>query len=306
MIVLHARPSPGFRAAVDAIFGAGQVAHVDEAAPLDAVSAGMTVLLHVLSPVTAAVIAASPNLRLIQKLGVGVNTIDCAAAARHGVAVCNMPGTNAQAVAEMALGLMLAVLRRLPVLDARTRAGAGWTLDPATYDRVGEIHGRTVGLVGFGATARRLAPVLAALSANIICATRRPGDLPWPSRPLDRLLAEADIVSLHLPLTPETEGLIDPLAMKPGAILINTARGGLVREDRLAEALQSGHLGGAGLDVFATEPLPADSPLAAFPNVVLAPHVAWLTPETLDRSLRVAHANVQRLARGEPLLHRVA
>lgn len=305
MIVLHARPSPGFREAVDAIFGKGVVVHVDEAAPLDSVASDITALLHVLTPVTPEFIASAPRLKLIQKLGVGVNTIALDAAREQGVAVCNMPGTNSQAVAEMALSLMMGVLRRTCFFDARTRAGEGWTADPSELDSVGEVAGRTVGLVGFGNSAQRLAPVLSALGAKVVYAARTPRETPYEHWPLERLVAEADIVSLHIPLTDETRASIDPLAMKPGAILINTARGELVDEARLVQALASGHLRGAGLDVFATEPLPRVSPLAALPNVVLAPHIAWLTPETLVRSLTVAHENCRRLAAGEPLLHQV-
>ena len=305
MIVLHARPSPGFRAAVDAIFGEGVVVHVDEAAPLDGVAGEITALLHVLTPVTADFIASAPKLKLIQKLGVGVNTIALDAAREHGTAVCNMPGTNSQAVAEMALSLMMAVLRRTCFFDARTRAGEGWSADPSELDNVGEVAGRTVGLVGIGNSAQRLAPVLAALGARVLYTARSPRDLPYEYLPLDQLLAESDIVSLHIPLTEETRASIDPLAMKPGAVLVNTARGELVDEARLAQALSSGHLRGAGLDVFAAEPVPSDNPLLALPSVVLAPHIAWLTPETLVRSLEVAHENCRRLSAGEPLLHQV-
>ena len=305
MIVLHARPSPGFRAAVDAIFGKDVVVHVDEAAPLDGVAGEITALLHVLTPVTPEFIASAPNLKLIQKLGVGVNTIALDAAREHGTAVCNMPGTNSQAVAEMALSLMMAVLRRTCFFDARTRAGEGWTADPSELDNVGEVAGRTVGLVGIGNSAQRLAPVLAALGARVVYTARSPRDLPYEYLPLDRLLAQSDIVSLHIPLTEETRGVIDPLAMKPGAVLVNTARGELVDEARLVQALASAHLRGAGLDVFAAEPVPADNPLLGLPSVVLAPHIAWLTPETLVRSLEVAHENCRRLSAGEPLLHQV-
>ncbi|HMT46834.1 MAG TPA: NAD(P)-dependent oxidoreductase [Novosphingobium sp.] len=305
MIVLHARPSPGFRAAVDAIFGQDVVVHVDEAAPLDGVAGEITALLHVLTPVTPEFIASAPKLKLIQKLGVGVNTIALDAARTHGVAVCNMPGTNSQAVAEMALSLMMAVLRRTCFFDARTRAGEGWSADPSELDAVGEVAGRTVGLVGIGNSAQRLAPVLAALGARVVYTARSPRDLPNEYLPLDELLAQSDVVSLHIPLTEETRASIDPLAMKPGAILVNTARGELVDEARLVQALSSGHLRGAGLDVFAAEPVPADNPLLALPSVVLAPHIAWLTPETLVRSLDVAHENCRRLNAGEPLLHQV-
>ncbi|WP_199554414.1 NAD(P)-dependent oxidoreductase [Sandaracinobacteroides hominis] len=305
MIVLHARPSPGFRAAVDRIFGEGAVVHVDEAAPLDSVAAKITALLHVLTPVTAEFITSAPKLKLIQKLGVGVNTIALDAARRQGVAVCNMPGTNSQAVAEMALSLMLAVLRRTPFFDLRTKAGEGWSADPSELDSVGEIGGRTIGLVGFGNSAQLLAPVLAALGARVVYTARTPRDVPYACWPLEKLVAEADIISLHMPLTEETRGAIDPLAMKPGAVLVNTARGELVDESRLVQALATGHLRGAGLDVFAQEPLPAGHPLLALPNAVLAPHIAWLTPETLVRSLNVAHENCRRLETGEQLLHRV-
>lgn len=305
MIVLHARPSPGFRDAVDAIFGPGVVVHVDEAAPLDAVAPDITALLHVLTPVTPEFIASAPNLKLIQKLGVGVNTIALDAARAHGVAVCNMPGTNSQAVAEMALALMMAVLRRTCFFDARTRAGEGWTADPSELDQVGEIGGRTVGLVGFGNSAQLLAPVLAALGAKIVYTARAPREVPYEFWPLARLLGESDIVSLHIPLTEDTRASIDPFAMKRGAVLVNTARGELVDEAKLVAALSSGHLRGAGLDVFAEEPLPRGNPLLGIPNAVLAPHIAWLTPETLVRSLTVAHENCRRLATGDQFLHQV-
>lgn len=305
MIVLHARPSPGFHSAVEEIFGAGQVVVVDAGETLDAVAGQMTALLHVLTPVTAEIIAASPNLGLIQKLGVGVNTIALDAAREHRVAVCNMPGTNSQAVAEMALSLMMAVLRRTCMFDARVRSGRGWSADPASLDEVGEIAGRTIGLVGFGNSAERLAPALAALGGKVVYTAPSEKDVPFDFWPLDRIVQECDIVSLHIPLTDATHAMIDPLAMKRGSILINTARGELVDEGRLVSALESGQLRGAGLDVFVHEPVSPDSPLLRLPNTVLAPHIAWLTPETLGRSLIVAKENVRRMQVGETLLHRV-
>jgi phosphoglycerate dehydrogenase-like enzyme len=268
------------------------------------------VLWHVLKPVTAAHIAAAARLKLIQKIGVGVNTIDVEAARGRGVAVCNMPGTNSRAVAEMALALMLAALRKLAALDAATRKGEGWIAGPRWQEDYGELGGRTVGLVGYGAIPALLAPVLEAMGARVLYTARAPqpgarGEF----RALPDLLAEADIVSLHLPLTPETANLINAKAiarMKPGAILVNTARGGLVDEGDLIEALIHGHIGAAGLDVFVREPITPDNALLTMENVVVAPHIAWLTPETLERSLDVAAENCRRLARGEALLHRVA
>ena len=305
MIVLHARPSPGFVALVEQVFGAGEVVLVDEAESLDSVAQDMTALLHVLTPVTEGVIAASPKLGLIQKLGVGVNTIALDAARDHGVAVCNMPGTNSQAVAEMALSLMMAVLRRTCLFDARVRAGEGWSADPASLDEVGEIAGRTIGLVGFGHSAERLAPALAALGAKVVYHARSEKDVPYDYWPLERIVAECDVISLHIPLTDATRGIVDPLAMKRGSILINTARGELVDEGRLVSALETGHLRGAGLDVFDGEPVAPENPLLRLENTVLAPHIAWLTPETLGRSLTVAKENIRRMQAGEPLLHQV-
>lgn len=268
------------------------------------------VLLHNLEPVKDEHMAAAPRLKLVQKIGVGVNTIDLDAAKKRGVAVCNMPGTNSQAVSEMTLLLMLACLRRLPVFHARTARGDGWGWPPAMQDTLGEIAGRTVGLVGNGSVPQLLTPVLKAMEATVIFTKR--GD-PDPAIPgwVDKatLLAESDIVSLHIPLVPETRHWLDGAAlagMKPGAILVNTARGPLVDEEALAAALSSGRLMGAGLDVFAEEPSPAGNPLFALDNVVLAPHVAFFTLGTLERSLAVAVENIARLRDGRDLLHRVA
>jgi len=261
------------------------------------------ILWHVLKRCTAEMIVAAPRLRLIQKIGVGVNTIDLDAARKRGVAVCNMPGTNSQAVAELALMLMLASLRRVAYFDPLTRRGEGWRPEPEQFDRVGELAGRTVGLVGFGAIPQRLAPVLRALGAEVIhtTATKRDGAVP-----LDELLARSDVVSLHCPATPDTIGMIsrDAIArMKPGAVLVNTARGELVDETALYDALHTGHLRAAGLDVFQREPAPQDNPLFTLPNVVVTPHVGWLTPETLSRSIAIGFENCRRVRSGEPLLH---
>ena len=267
-------------------------------------------LLHVLKPATAAIIAQAPLLRLIQKIGVGVNTIDLAAARARGIAVANMPGTNTPAVAEATLLLMLAALRNLAGLDRACRAGRGWAAGPALQDSAGELRGRIVGLIGAGMVPRMLVPILHGFGARpVYCSRAAHPELGIPRVGLDELFATADIVSLHLPLVPETERLIDGAAlarMKPGAILVNTARGGLVDEAALVAALTRGRLRAAGLDVFAEEPVPPDNPLLRLDNVVLMPHVAWLTPETLDRSLDIAFENMRRLRNGSELLHRVA
>lgn len=303
-VVFHFDGSESLRKRVAALSGGG----IDVSLCSESDDAAFTGLLpeiealwHVLKPVSAEVIARAPQLRLVQKIGSGVNTIAVDACKARGIAVCNLPGSNSRAVAEMTLLLMLACLRRLRDLDAAVRRPEGWGEAWALQDRFGELGGRTVGLVGFGAVPKILKPILEALGCRVLYWSRSAS-----SSDLETLLAHSDIVSLHLPLTPETQRLVDPRRMKRGAILVNTARGSLVNEAVLLEALRSGHLAAAGLDVFAAEPPPPAHPLLALPSVIVAPHLAWLTQETLERSLGAALENVHRLARGEPLLNRVA
>ena len=266
------------------------------------------VLWHVLRPVTASHISSAPSLKLIQKIGVGVNTIDLDAARAHKIAVCNMPGTNSRAVAEMTLLLILAALRLQPRLDSLCRSG-DWVPDTSTRESLQEIGGKTVGLVGFGDIPQLLAPMLEAMGARVIYTARAPKDAPYEHVSLEGLISHADIVSLHVPLTDETSKMIgksEIASMKRDAILINTARGGLVDEAALYDALVSGHLKSAGLDVFDPEPAIASNPLFQLDQVVPAPHVAWLTNETFERSLDIAVANTVAVIEGKPLQHRVA
>ncbi len=311
--VLQYRASPGFRRQLEQHAPAWlDIVVVDEAdtATFTAAMQDAHVLLHVLEPVTAAMIAAAPQLRLIHKIGVGVNTIDLDAARQRGIAVANMPGTNTPAVAELTLLLMFATLRRVAFWDRTTRQAIGWEAELQVFDTLGELNGRVVGLVGYGAVATHLAPILQTCGAAVVYTARqaKPQAVGKPCS-FDELLRVSDIVSLHVPLAPETTRLMDAAAfarMKPGSVFINTARGGLVDEPALIAALQSGHLRAAGLDVFADEPIHADNPLLTLENVVVTPHIAWLTPETLERSCTIAVENCRRLRAGEPLLHRVA
>lgn len=310
-VLLHYAAGPGLAARLRALPGLDLTlcAEADEPG-LAAALPDTEVIWHVLRPLTAAHIAAAPKLRLIQKIGVGVNTIDLDAARARGIAVCNLPGTNARAVAELTLLLMLGALRRVAHFDAQTRAGQGWAQPPALQDSLFELGGRTVGLVGYGAIPALLAPVLAAMGCRLLYTARSPKpEAEGSYRTLAGLLSDSDIVSLHIPETPETRGLIDAGAiarMKKGAVLVNTARGGLVDQAALTEALRSGHLGAAGLDVFAHEPADPADPLFNLPNVVVTPHIGWLTTGTFDRSFAIAAENVRRLGAGESLLHRVA
>jgi phosphoglycerate dehydrogenase-like enzyme len=281
-----------------------------DVAGFEAALADVDVLLHTLVPVTARHIANAPSLRLIQKVGVGVNTIDLEAARARLIPVCNMPGSNSRAVMEATLLLMLACLRRLPYFETLIRRGEGWNWPPAIQDSLGELSGRTVGLAGYGTVPTLLAPVLVAMGARVIYASRseKPGAV---GTRVDKatLLSQSDILSLHMPLTDETSQWLDREAlglMKPGAILVNTARGGLVDEAALVAALRGGHLRGAGLDVFEVEPVSRDNPLLSLDNVVLVPHLAYFTVETLERGLVIALDNINRLREGRELVHRVA
>lgn len=265
------------------------------------------VIWHVLRPLSAADLAAGPRLRLVQKLGAGVNTVDVAAATERGIAVANMPGANAASVAEGTVLLMLAALRRLTVLDRLTREGRGWPADPELGQECRDIGGCTVGLVGYGNIAKRVAQMVSAMGAAVLhTSTRDDGHPGW--RPLPDLLAASDLVSLHLPLTEATHELLNRTAlarMKRGAVLVNTSRGAVVDEGALVEALEAGRLSAAGLDVFAVEPVQPDNPLLDLGNVVLTPHVSWYTADTMGRYLDIAIDNCRRLRDGEAPAHLV-
>jgi phosphoglycerate dehydrogenase-like enzyme len=308
-LLFHYEAGPNLRAALERKARSLRILYCDQADEerFDRVLPEIDVLWHVLKPVSRAHIERAPRLRLIQKIGVGVNTIDLEAARASGIAVCNMPGTNTNAVAEMTLLLMLAALRRVLQLDALCRSRI-WVPDQTLREGLAELSGRTVGFIGFGAVPQRLAPILSALGANTIYTARSNKAVPYPRLELGSLLAKADIISVHLPLTSETLGLVgrsEIARMKPGAILVNTARGGIVDETALHDALTTGHLSAAGLDVFEDEPVRVDHPLLSLSNVITAPHVAWLTNETWQRSLDIALYNTGALAAGEPLHHRI-
>jgi phosphoglycerate dehydrogenase-like enzyme len=263
------------------------------------------VVWHVLRPLSGADLRRGTRLRLVHKLGAGVNTIDVDTATASGIAVANMPGANAPSAAEGTVLLMLAAMRRLLELDSATRAGRGWPTDPTLGETVRDIGDCTVGLVGYGNIARRVERIVAAMGAAVLhTSTADDGTPGW--RPLSELLAASDVVSLHLPLTAQSDKLINHAAMesmKPGALLINTSRGGVVDEAALVEALRSGRLAAAGLDVFAVEPVDAGNPLLALDNVVLTPHVVWYTRDTMRRYLHQAVDNCRRLRDGQDLVN---
>lgn len=308
-VLFHYQPTPRLARRLHELGNEGidvRVVLPDDHAGLERELPDAEVLWHVLAPVDARFIEKAPRLRLIQKWGVGLNTIDLAAARARGIQISNMPGANSRAVAELALLLMLACLRRLSTVEASLRSG-GWVPDPDILAVQGELAGRMVGLVGMGAVPSLLAPILEAMGAKTCYWSRSlKGGTDVPFVPLAELLANCDIVSLHLPLTSETRCIVDVWSMKKGSILINTARGGLVDEGQLFAALSSGHLAAAGLDVFEAEPIGANHPLLALRSVTATPHLAWLTAETLHRSLDIAILNVRNLAAQQPLLFHIA
>jgi phosphoglycerate dehydrogenase-like enzyme len=218
-----------------------------------------------------------------------------------------MPGANAPSVAEGAVLLMLAALRRLPALDRLTREGRGWPSDPTLGETVRDIGGCTVGLVGYGNVAKRVETIVTAMGAAVLhTSTRDDGHPGW--RPLRELLVASDVVSLHLPLTDQTAGLIGANAlatMQSDAVLVNTSRGPIVDEEALVEALRERRIAAAGLDVFAVEPVITDNPLLVLPNVVLTPHVTWYTADTMRRYLAEAIDNCARLRDGRDLVNLV-
>jgi phosphoglycerate dehydrogenase-like enzyme len=261
--------------------------------------AGVDAVLASLEPYTANVLEAVP-LRVISRCGVGCDAIDVAAATRCNVLVANTPGANKEAVAEHTLALMLAVAHGFPRRDREIRAGR-WN-----RDALPRLAGETVGLVGLGAIGREVALRCRTLGMTVVAADPA-ADKVWAAENgvallgLESLLEQVDVVSLHLPCTRETAGLFDAAAfarMKPGAILINTARGGLVDEAALVDALRSGKLAGAGLDVFQQEPIPPDHPLLTLDNALLCPHMAGLDLVSREAMAALAAENIAELYLG--------
>ncbi len=256
--------------------------------------------------VNAELLGAAPKLRVVGRLGVGLDNIDVAACQARGIRVIPATGANALAVAEYVVCAAMLLLRGAYLSSEAVGAGK-WPRGPLGEGR--ETAGKTLGIVGFGGIGRLVAKLALGLGMKVVASDALiPADSPaWREAgvtraSLDELLAASDAVTLHVPLAPETRHLIDAgriARMKSGAILINTARGGVVDEAALAGALRSGRLGGAALDVFETEPLPAGSPLAGVPNLVLTPHVAGVTREANERvSALIAREVADALSRG--------
>lgn len=274
---------------------------------------GARVLVTQLAPVSAPMLERMPALELIAVSRGGPVNIDLAAAKASGVLVCNTPGRNASAVAEFAIGAILAQTRLITAGHDSLRAGQ-WRGDLYRADRTGrELGEMTVGVIGYGQIGTRVVRLLKAFGCTILIydpyvqlsADDRNDGVRQVST-LAALLQRADVVTMHPRVTTETTGMIDAAAlarMKPGAIFVNTARGPLVDYDALYEALVSGHLGGAMLETFAIEPVPADWKLLQLPNVTLTPHIAGASVRTVTVAARAAAEEVRRYVAGEPPLN---
>lgn len=247
---------------------------------------------------TASVFEACPRLKLLSLWGTGTDNVDLAGAARHGVTVTNTPGVSAISIAEHSLMLALAVARRVAAIHQGVTAGQ-WPRGMSI-----QLHGKTLGVIGLGAIGRQFGSIAQGIGMRVIAWTMHPNPaLGFELVGLDELLRTSDVVSMHLRLSPDTAGFLGAAQlalMKPGAILVNTARGPIIDEPALIEALQNRRIAGAGLDVFDIEPLPAGHPLTKLDNVVMTPHCAGVTPEVLESGLSLAIENVECYRRGGP------
>lgn len=275
--------------------------------PLTEITRQAEVLWAGATPTTAALLAASPDLRFLQKLGAGVDNVAMERVREQRIVVARLAGVNGDTVAEHVIMLLLAIYRRLPLVDRRVRAGEWFKEEARGIHR--EIRGKTVGIVGLGYTGRALAVRLRAFGANVIYSDpiRAPlaieTDLGLQYVDLDDLAARADVISLHTPLVDATRNLIDArriALMKADAVLINCARGGLVDERALARALREGLILGAGIDCFANEP-PGPSELFALENVVVTPHIAGTTLDNFSYMMERAASNTEAFLTGKTL-----
>jgi D-3-phosphoglycerate dehydrogenase len=269
---------------------------------LAAVPEADALLVRSATTVDAEVLAAAPKLKIVARAGVGLDNVDVDAATARGVLVVNAPTSNIHSAAEHALALLLAAARQIPAADA--------TLRERTWKRSSfsgtEVYGKTVGVVGLGRIGQLVAARLAAFGTHVVAydpylPPARAAQLGIEMLPLDELLSRADFISVHLPKTPETAGLFGKEALaktKPGVVIVNAARGGLIDEQALADAITSGHVRAAGLDVFATEPC-TDSPLFELPQVVVTPHLGASTEEAQDRAGTDVAASVRLALAGE-------
>jgi phosphoglycerate dehydrogenase-like enzyme len=262
--------------------------------------------------VSGDVLRAARRLKLLHKWGVGVDNFDIETARRLGIRVARTTGSNALPVAEFTIGLILSALRFLAFGHQNLQRGVWRGLSSLPAETF-LLTGKTVGIIGFGAIGQNVARLLRSFGCRVLYTKRTPlapdeaSGLGATRATLDELIETSDIISLHCPLTPETQNMIDAAAlsrMKKTAILVNVARGGVVVEADLAAALRARTIRGAAMDVFSIEPLPATSELIGLDNIVLTPHLAAVTVDTFEPTVRRMFDNIARVARGEPVPER--
>lgn len=253
------------------------------------------------------IFAACPNLKLVSILATGYNIVDLAAAKRRGITVCNVPGYSTRAVVQMTFALLLEICQQVGLHSGAVHTGRWQTCpDFCFWDRpLIKLDGKTMGIVGYGAIGSAVGTVAQALGMKLLVTARHEKPVPEGARfvSLPELLAQSDVVSLHCPQTAENARMIDAGAlaqMKDGAILLNTARGGLLDEQAVADALRSGKLLAAGMDVVSAEPIRADNPLLTAPNCFLTPHIAWAPLETRRRLQAISAENLRAFLAGKP------
>ncbi|ROZ74381.1 NAD(P)-dependent oxidoreductase [Ramlibacter sp. WS9] len=276
---------------------------VDEPALVERLSRGPVdaIVLRGSRPITARVLAAAQGLKIIAKNGAGVDSIDLREAARRNVCVAVAPGANAAAVAEHAIAMMMSLARDLSGLDRKIRRG-GWE---GTGYQGRDFRASVVGILGFGSIGRCAAQLANALGAHVVVfdPSGQP-DTFEVETDFDKFLARVDILSLHCPLTDETRGLIGGRElglMKPGSLIVNTARGAVIDEQALIDALRSGHLAGAGLDTFEVEPIVSENPLLGMDNVIMTPHIAGVTRRAALEVATTTARNVVDFLQGRAL-----
>ncbi len=296
----------------DSVAALGELT-VHDRTPLDQIvdrAGGAEIVLTNKTPLDGPILAALPSLRFISVLATGHNVVDGACARRQGIPVSNVPEYGTDSVAQHVMALLLAMVHRPERHDRLVRQGQ-WQRrgDFCFWDGpLVELAGKRMGIVGFGRIGRRVGELAHALGMEVLACDACPGGLPdyrpFAWRPIEAIFAEADVISLHCPLDEHSQGMVNQArigTMKRGALLINTARGGLVHERDLADALNQGRIAGAAVDVLSREPPAEDNPLLTAKNCLLTPHLAWATQEARRRLMAITAANIAAFLRGEPI-----
>lgn len=289
----------------------GDVTVYDRTSPEDVVSriGDAQIVLINKTPITAGIMDACPNLRLICVEATGYNVVDCEAAKQRGILVCNVPTYGTDAVAQFTFALLLEICHQVGHHSTSVHSG-DWCRSPDFcywHTPQMELAGKTLGIIGFGKIGRAVAKIANAFNMRVLAYSRSrciEGEMLGEYVDLDTLLKNADILSLHCPATAQTKEIINAASiekMKDGAILINTARGGLIREADLADALKSGKLRAAAADVVSVEPIRLDNPLLSAPNCIITPHMAWAPIEARQRIIQITAENIRAYLEGKPI-----